>query len=138
MFIVSEEFLRHIQKSTIIIGGVKSAHKCIALKVQLNKDKRGPGPWKMNIAILDNKPFHKHIQQIIKETRNTYTNMPNQILCEICKIKIKEESFVYCKQNQMIKKKNVRARLEKQILEAEEQNIAAKYNDYKLIGKGII
>ena len=105
MFIVSEEFLRHIQKSNIIIGGVKSDYKCIALKAQLNKDKRGPGTWKMNIAILDDKPFHKHKKkQAIKETRNTYTKMPNQILCEICKIKIKEVSLVYCKQKQIIKK----------------------------------
>ena len=104
MFIVSDEFLRRIQKSNIIIGGVKSDHKCIALKVQLNKNKRGPGTWKMNIAILDDKTLHKHIKQVIKETRDTYTNFPNEILCEICKIKIKEESIVYCKQKQMIEK----------------------------------
>ena len=43
MFIVSEELFGQIQKSNIIIGGVKSAHKVIEIKIQLNKNKRDPG-----------------------------------------------------------------------------------------------
>ena len=104
MFIVSEELLGQIQKSNIIIGGVKSDHKVIEIKIQLNKNKRGPGTWKMNTTILEDKPFQKHITHVIKETRKNYDNVSNQILWEICKIKIKEESIAYCKQKQMIKK----------------------------------
>ena len=39
MFIVSEELLGRIQKSNIITGGVKSDHKVIEIKIQLNKTK---------------------------------------------------------------------------------------------------
>ena len=46
----------------------------------------------------------KHIMHVIKETRKNFDNVSNQILWEICKIKIKEESIAYCKQKQMIKK----------------------------------
>ena len=58
----------------------------------------------MNTTILEDKPFQKHIMHVIKETRKNYDNVSNQILWEICKIKIKEESIAYCKQKQMIKK----------------------------------
>ena len=71
---------------------------------------------------------------VIKETRKNYDNMSNQILWEICKIKIKEESTAYCKQKQMIRK-NVRAGLEKQISETEEKIIATNYNNNRLIEK---
>ena len=86
MFIVSED-LGQIQKSNIIIGGVKSNHKVIEIKIKLNKNKRGPGIWKMNATILEGKPFKKHITHVIKETQKNYDNMSNQILWEICKIK---------------------------------------------------
>ena len=104
MFIVSEELLGQIQKTNIIIGGVQSDHKVIEIKIQLDKYKRSPGTWKMNTTILDDISFQKHITHVIKETRKNYDNMSNQILWEICKIKIKEESIAYCKQKQIIKK----------------------------------
>ena len=104
MFIVSEELLGQIQKSIIITREVKSDHKVIEIKIQLNKNKRGPGTWKMHITILDDKPFQKHIAHVIIETRKNCENSSNQILWEICKIRIKEESLAYCKQKQKIKK----------------------------------
>ena len=85
MFIVSED-LGQIQKSNIIIG-VKSDHKVIEIKIRLNENKRGPGTWKMNSTILEDKRFKKHITHVIKETHKNYDNMSNQILWEICKIK---------------------------------------------------
>ena len=87
----------------------------------------------MNTTILEDKPFQKHITHNIKETRKNYDNMFNQILWEICRIKIKEESIAYCKQKQIIK--NARAGLEKQISETEEKIIATNYNNNKLIEK---
>ena len=67
----------------------------------------------MNTTILDDNSFQILITHVIKETHKNYDNMSNQILWEICKMKIKKESIALNKNK--LSKKTVRAGLEKQI-----------------------
>lgn len=65
-FLLSEFCLDYVLKSNISMGGIKSDHKCVELKIVFNKNKRGPGRWKLNTSILDDKPYLQQIKDIIK------------------------------------------------------------------------
>ena len=44
-FLVSTEILDNIQRSNIVIPGVKSDHKCVTLVLDFDKSNKGPGRW---------------------------------------------------------------------------------------------
>ena len=118
-FLVSETISNYIQTSNIFHGGVSSDHKCINLKITLEASKKGPGRWKMNTSILQDKSYIENIKILIENVKKEYKDVASQLLWEISKIKIKEYTIAYCSKKQAVKK-NVMKEVEKQ-LELKEQ-----------------
>ena len=71
-FLVSETITNYIQTSSIFHGGVSSDHKCINLKITLEASKKGPGRWKMNASILQDKSYIENIKKLIKNVKKEY------------------------------------------------------------------
>ena len=94
-FLVSTELVNYTLKTNIISAGVKTDHKCIFIYLKLNKTNKGPGWWKLNTSIYQNK-----IKQILEKTKLEYSTLSKQLLWEISKIKIKEFFISYCKNKQ--------------------------------------
>ena len=126
-FLVSTELFDNIQKSNIVIPGVKSDHKCITLHLDFEKSKRGPGRWKLNTSILKDKVYNDKIKSLLLKTQNDYKTISKQLIWEICKIKIKEFTITYCKQKQSIRK-NLMKDLELKVQAKEQEVINSNYS----------
>ena len=50
-FLISTDLSENIQKSNIIIPGIKTDHKCVSVHFDFDKSDRGHGRWKMNTSI---------------------------------------------------------------------------------------
>ena len=125
--LTSTELLENVQKSSIILPGIKSDHKCISVNLNFNKSARGPGRWKLNTRILSDKAYKTKIRTLLQNTKEAHKNLSRQLLWEIIKIKIKEFSISYCKQKQKIKV-NLMKELETKIQEKESELIKSNYN----------
>ena len=126
-FLVSESCTEYIQKSNILIAGIKTDHKCIEIKLNLANTCRGPGRWKLNVDILNDKLYTEVIKKLIKTVKENYSTLSKQLLWEICKIKIKEKTICYCKQKSKIKK-DLMKELETNIQLKEDELIKNNYN----------
>ena len=125
--LTSTELLENVQKSSIILPGIKSDHKCISVNLNFDKSARGPGRWKLNTSILSDKAYKTKIRTLLQHTKEAHKNLSRQLLWEIIKIKIKKFSISYCKQKQKIKI-NLMKELETKIQEKESELIKSNYN----------
>ena len=72
-------------------------HKAVVLMCKLYQKKRGPGYWKLNNSILDEPEYRQSIEQLYNDITRQYSGeVPNYLLWEFLKIKIKEYSISYC------------------------------------------
>ena len=126
-FLVSTEVLDNVQRSNILIPGIKSDHKGITLDLDFNKSDKGPGRWKLNISILNDTAYINKIKSLLLKTQNDYKNISKQLIWEICKIKIKEFTISYCKYKQRIKN-NLMKELENKVQAKETELINSNYN----------
>ena len=75
----------------------------------------GPGRWKLNTYILNDRAYRENITKSLVETAKTeYKSLPDQLLWEICKTKIKEYSISYCTRKIAVKK-NILNEIEQKI-----------------------
>ena len=126
-FLVSDCLINFVQSSNILHSGIKSDHKCIKILLNFTEQKRGPGRWKLNTSILNDKVYKENIKSIIETVKKEYTFLPDQLLWEITKIKIKEQTIEYCtKKNKL--KKNILNDLEQKIDKKEQELINSNYN----------
>ena len=116
-----------MQRSNILIPGIKSDHKGITLDLDFNKSDKGPGRWKLNISILNDTAYINKIKSLLLKTQNDYKNISKQLIWEICKIKIKEFTISYCKYKQRIKN-NLMKELENKVQAKETELINSNYN----------
>lgn len=126
-FVVSNNVLDYVQKSNILPAGIKSDHKCITLNVDLNNSNRGPGRWKLNTRVLNDKLYHERIKALLTKTKTDYQSYSKQMIWEICKIKIKEYTISYCKYKQKLKK-DLMKEIEKKIDLKELELIQSNYS----------
>ena len=129
-FLVSTDLLDNVQKTNIIIPGVKSDHKCVTLFMDFDTSTRGPGRWKLNTSILTDKTYNDNIKSLLTKTQDEYKNISKQFVWEICKIKIKEFTISYCKYKQKVRK-NVIKELEDRVQAKEQEVINSNYNRNK-------
>ena len=47
-----------------------SDHKCLSLCLLVNKNERGPGYWKFNVSLLQNKTFISEMKDFIIDFEN--------------------------------------------------------------------
>ena len=125
--LTSTALLENVQKSSILLSGIKSDHKCISVNLNFDKSARGPGRWKLNTSILGDKTYKTKIRTLLQHTKEEHKNLSKQLLWEIIKIKVKEFSISYCKQKQKIKT-NLMKELETKIQAKETELIKSNYN----------
>ena len=125
-FLISDDLTQVVQRMSIITSGVKSDHKAIQLCMNLNKSERGPGRWKLNVSILEDKIYQQQIKELVKNVREESKDLSNQQIWEMCKVKIREHTITYCKRKQQIKK-NIVGELEQQIRTKEKELINSNY-----------
>ena len=127
-FLISDECMQYAQNSNIITAGIKSDHKCVQIHIDISGNKRGPGTWKLNVSILNDKPYISNIQKTIADTKIKNKNLSHQAIWELCKIKIRESTIAYCQKKSHIRK-NIIKNLEDKIKQLDEKIIITNYNN---------
>ena len=95
-FLVPVEFNRYTI-STKIKPSIKTDHKCVDLKIEIDKYVRGPGMWKINNSILLEEAYKTKIQHVI-QTNWTESQMDNiAARFDYLKYKIRQATKQYCK-----------------------------------------
>ena len=88
---------------------------CIVnINIEINQQKRGPGFWKMNNSLLQNKDYVYYIKGVIKDIKNNDVDIDAQTLWDFCKNEIKHKTIDYaCKQanNRRNQKENLKEEL---------------------------
>ena len=51
-------------------GTRMSDHRCLSLRILLNKNERGPGYWKLNVSLLNDETFVLNMKSYIKNFDN--------------------------------------------------------------------
>lgn len=76
-------------------------HKALIIKLNNLENKRGPSYWKLNIAILKDENYQRHVKEKIKESLRSaeynYKLGNYSIHWDLLKIKIRDFSIQYCK-----------------------------------------
>ena len=120
--------MQYAQNSNIITEGIKSDHKCVKIHIDLSGNKRGPGTRKLNVSILNDKPYIRNIQKTIANTKITNENLSHQSIWELYKIKTRESTIAYCQKKSHIRK-NIIKNLEDKIKQLDEKIINTNYNN---------
>ena len=94
--LTSSNLVEFIINSDICIAPAPD-HKAVHTTLDIQKNSRGRGLWKLNNAILDEDDYKVLIQQLIAETKAEYfRHIPNQKLFDLIKLRIKEQTIRYC------------------------------------------
>lgn len=125
-FLISNSYTEYIQKSSILVAGIKTDHKCIEIKLNFSETCRGPGRWKLNVNILNDKLYIDLIKNLIKNVKDNFGTLSKQMLWELCKVKIKEKTIIYCKQKAKIKR-DLMKELETKIQLKDEEIVSSNY-----------
>ena len=131
-FLVSNELLNLIECSKIE-PGYRTDHSAIVLKLRLSNFKRGPGLWRFNTSLLEDKDYVDLIKNIIHKTKIEYATFPydkenihkisdNELqfiiddsqFLEMLLLNIRSQTISFCKQKK--KRSNIRIKsLERQL-----------------------
>lgn len=76
-FLVSNGCLDYTECSDIMSAGVKTDHKGIVLNLILTSHKKGPGKWKLNTGILNDKIYYTKIRSLLQQTKDHYKTYSN-------------------------------------------------------------
>lgn len=98
-FFLLTEHLQDIINTTEILPSVLSDHSPISLTIKFqNKPPRGPGYWKLNVSLLQDKDYITSIKTKLNELKITLNHMENKNLkWEIFKYEIRQHSIQYSK-----------------------------------------
>jgi len=120
-WLIQKSLVDHVLQCTIK-PSIKSDHKAIFLKIRLNKEKRGPGLWRLNTAYLSDQDYMDGVKNSILDVNLEYKNttISKQLLWELIKKRIKEFSIGFCKQKAIQMKGNL-IYLEKRLLELDQK-----------------
>ena len=125
-FLVSDNSANYVQSIKIIHSGIKTDHKSVAMNLNIEKNKKGPGNWKLNTSILKDKTYVQNIKLLIMKVKTDYAFLSKQMIWEMCKVKIKEYTIGYCINKQTIKR-NIMKELEIQIEQKEQKLTESNY-----------
>jgi len=81
---------------------VSSDHQIVHLSINVGKYPRGPGYWKLNCSILEDKCYVSEIKNLIQKFKEDHLKQgfSNMQLWEMCKNRIKEYTIKFCKKKQ--------------------------------------
>lgn len=120
-FLVSASTVGRVSKAEILLG-YKTDHSLCKIDVNYHSNKRGPGSWKLNSALLSESEYI-HVNATIAQTVTQYENdeeVDEVLLWEMIKIEIKDTSINYSKAKMKEMRKNEDA-IESEITSLETQ-----------------
>ena len=105
--LTSSSLVEFITSSDICTAPVPD-HKAVHTTLDIAKNNRGRGLWKLNNAILDENDYKLLIHQLINETKSEYLGcISNQKLFDLIKLRVKEQTIRYCvKRSKILKSSN--------------------------------
>ena len=119
-FLLSGELFYNVH-SSFIKPSIKSDHSILILKINIFKEqKRGPGFWKFNTALLQDDVYIDVIRELIESLKITYAYILNHGLkWDLIKSEIHQFTIDYCK---------TQAKIRRQV----ENELREQYNDAAL------
>ena len=126
-FLLSNNIINNTVKTDVKIG-YKTDHSMITLSLAFNKENRGPGYFKLNNSLILNEKYQQNIKRTISETVNFNSDTNPNILWELIKGSIRNETIRFAtnkKREETKKEKQLNLdikTLEEQIQNANNQN----------------
>ena len=116
-FLISVDLVKYVKKCNVIEGR-RSDHRIVNLKISKDKEvKKGPGFWKINNSLLNDRTYVQKIKQTIQSKALEYSVIDDsRVKWELIKFEIKVESIRYSKQ-----KAKTQRKLERNLLERLEE-----------------
>ena len=103
-YIFLNEAALNLATSTQLLSFPSTDHRGVRLSLNLSESKRGPGYYKFNNSLLNDKTFIAEMKQLIREfLYEDKINDPIYTL-ELLKIKIREKSISYSKMKSVEKR----------------------------------
>jgi len=101
--------------STDIRPAVRTDHQGVMVQITTLHEGRGPGLWRFNNSLCQDKNYRKFLKQTVECIQNRYKEEDSRTLWELCKKGIKEKTIQYSKQKARLRSKCLQA-LEKELL----------------------
>ena len=98
-FLVTASIAGRVSKADIL-PGYKTDHSLCTMEVNYHLNKRGPGFWKLNAALLSENEYINAIKATIAQTLTQYENdieIDEVLLWEMIKLEIRATSIKYSK-----------------------------------------
>ena len=74
-----------------------SDHRLVTLQIQITKQKKGPGIYKISTNLIRDQSYVKLLIDTIEKTKIEYQKLNPQLLWEMIKINIRDKSQLYSK-----------------------------------------
>ena len=98
---ILNSYTEYIQKSSILVPGIKTDHQCIEIKLNFSETCRGPGRWKLNVNILKDKPYIDFLKDLIKNVKEKIlVHFQSKCYGSSAKLKLKKKLSVIVNRNQ--------------------------------------
>ena len=114
---------------TDIRPAIRADHNAISLKICTKQRKKGPGYWKINTNVLNDRVYQNSVSDIIQSILRSC--LPPLTKWELFKVKIREYTQKYCKKK-ALEKRDQKLLLELQLGELGKQIDANNHNDQLL------
>ncbi len=96
-YILMSGYLNQYTKECTVKNAPTPDHSAVVCCLKIIHKERGPGYWKLNTSILNDKEYQHGIKHTIQKTKDEYSNiLTSGHLWDLCKIRIKEYSIKYC------------------------------------------
>jgi len=126
-FLISNSLL-HLVHDTGAKCGYLSDHSRIYLNIKLSKAVRGPGFWKLNTSLLNDREYCDLIKNNIRDTVNNNYGIEPMLLWETIKCMIRGASVKYSSQKKKKQKEHI-IKLEEEINRLEQEYINNPQSD---------
>lgn len=120
LILCSKNLCNIVQNVYIKHPYVFSDHQLVFAKLNVTQHPRGPGYWKLNCSVLHDETYVVKVRRLLCKLKMENKNCTGKALWEICKIKIKEFTIMYCKDKQRSEKETI-GKLEAELKTVEEQ-----------------
>ena len=113
-FIVSEEFMQYVNRAWVSPNH-KSDHSIVVMEIIFDPIKRGPGYWKLNNDLLNDRDYVEAINKVIeKELSQAELYKSKRKHWEVMKLMFRQSSIQFSKAKQL-DRKNRKAVIEKKL-----------------------
>jgi len=124
-FLISNHLIS-ISKNNNILPGYRSDHNIVSTTITTEKEKRGPGFWKLNCSLLDNQEYCNEIIACIENCNAENKGTEDSLLWETMKCRIRGTSI---KISAKLKRENCKIKKDLEIKLKELMNNISILND---------